>query len=70
MLPVKPVLDQIPILVKLVKDEIGICLMGCSEDDDLIQPGHISEEANAERSDLIDHTSVLEMHQCLIQVKH
>lgn len=68
MLPVESVLNQCPILVQLVEDEVSVGLVSGCEDHNLVQLRHVCQESYAERPNLVDHTPVLEVHEGLIEV--
>ena len=63
-------LDQCPILVQLVEDEVSVGLVSGCEDHNLVQLRHVCQESNAEGPNLVDHTPVLEVHESLIEVQH
>ena len=62
--------DERVVFVELVEDEVRICLMCCSEDHNLVKLGHVGQEPHAEWADFVDHATMLEVHECLIEVKH
>lgn len=61
VLSVESVRDEGLLGVKFVKDEVGVGLVGCRENDNLVQQRHVSEELDAERPHFVDHLPVLEM---------
>jgi len=68
VLAVKSVLDQRAIFVKLVQDKVGVSLVSCREDHDLVKFSHVCQESHAEWTNLVYHAAMLEMHECLVQV--
>ena len=70
VLPVESMLDQGPILVELVKNEISVSLVSSRENYNLVQFCHVSQESNAERPNLVNHAPMLKVYKSFIEVEY
>ena len=63
-------LYKVVVWIESVEDDIGIGLMRGSEYNNLVQSCHISQELQTERTNFVGFSTMIEVHECLIQIQH